>query len=96
MVLGYQNSQKKTRQMIWTWKLIVIVFCFVWMNAAFLQNCVISPANLECRPCPKDSNCGSSFTCRQGVCRPFPLIPSEFIQCEHMPSLEKELRDGGE
>lgn len=46
-----------------------------------VTSCLVSNADLTCRPCGPKGLCGAAFKCVEQVCRPRTASPEEFAVC---------------
>ncbi len=64
----------------WSPELLIVKFAALLLAWLFLRSCIISPQDLECRPCAPQNYCGEFFVCIKGVCRP--RNSKEYKRCE--------------
>jgi hypothetical protein len=90
MFQHFCNRTASDRANLWGWRrLMVGIVLSIWI-CWLMWSCVVAPADLECRPCAPDGDCGPAFICLQNICRP--TNATEFAICEQIP----DKYDGGE
>ena len=75
----------------WCWiPPIVLIGGMVWAA------CVVTPADLECRPCTPAQWCGADFSCVEGICRPPGQEVLKSCGQEHLPDASAGEQEGSE
>lgn len=78
------SSRSGSYKSLWR-VLLLVLFLVGWVVSQAgggTLGCFVSQANLECRPCAPNGDCGPDFICVDKICRPKQVGPDEFSRCE--------------